>query len=304
MPIVKTIEPEREQIPFYDSLSDEEIEAILESDSFSFNPKTGILDIAIPEDTFIFDPTLGENVFSIGIDGPDVEAYLEMRGLSEEEIEYFLTSPMQVNKKTSIEEIRDDYHWQVGVSKKASEDNPNYEDLKFWIVGLTEEGFIGVGNVIAELIKRRPSIKQEFGGDAKLREFVNGIVGGLPYNLNWGKKALDDHGKKILHDYLSSTGYDQALMRVAGKIVAVDSFSRDYWKKVLREMGITDAALTKVMGAVEKILPVEGAFSPGNYRRMYQALAEQFKDEGGMLLVRAARQEIFAEQKLFAKEAK
>ena len=38
MPIVKTIEPEREQIPFYDSLSDEEIEAILESDSFSFNP--------------------------------------------------------------------------------------------------------------------------------------------------------------------------------------------------------------------------------------------------------------------------
>ena len=56
MPIMKMIEPEREQIPFYDALNEDEIQALVESDSFSYNVQTGVLDIHIPDDIIIYDP--------------------------------------------------------------------------------------------------------------------------------------------------------------------------------------------------------------------------------------------------------
>lgn len=95
------------------------------------------------------------------------------------------------------------------------------------------------------------------GGESEAA-FEKALRKGKRIEAYFNKKSLDNFAKAMLKEYLSGTGYDQQIMKVAMKKVSV-------------------------------LVDKESEFKPAEYKREYNKLAKEFEKEGGLRFVRAAR---------------
>ena len=209
---------ERDRSPWHDSLTDEEIQAVLESEKLTWDSTRETLTINISS-AEIFSPEIGEAVYSITLDKADARSFLKARGLTDEEIIFYMNNDAHAEKTMGVEEIKDDFYWGVGVNASIT--------------------FKNEGQKVA-FAKMVTDKKLELEKAGKSKEQV--------------KKALDDYAKKLLTTYLKGTGLDTQLLKsanVGDRLV--------YWKSQVGAVftDTRTAKKVQIISASEKGVVVE-----------------------------------------------
>jgi hypothetical protein len=110
------------------------------------------------------------------------------------------------------------------------------------------------------------------------------------------KKSVDNEAKKVYKNYLAGTGYDQQIAKVSSQKTALDPFAKEYWSKVIQEMGGDPKTIKAARLKVEAVLSHEGEMKPIDFKAAYDGLAKEFEKEGGLKFVRGVRGALIKER--------
>lgn len=301
----KIIGAERFSAPWYESLEPDEIKAALSSDSITWNPTTNTLTIEIAQD-HIFNAELGDEVHSVSLDKEDARNFLKVRGLSDDEIEFYFGNDVTSNKPVSLQEVKDDAYWGVGV--RATKNSMKRLSVDDYFKKVMDAYLKSTG--LDKQVKKVSAVHPDFetgmkAGCKRVKHFAQ--TGFDPGRLTQSEKLRfckfdwsDTQKAGRANDFqnfkngwlVAWDAYQEPVVERRATITLPDPASKDYWKKVLKDMG-AETKVSKVIDiATELIRKERRASSPVALKLVMKEAADAFKQFGGLSFYRQVRHEI------------